>query len=98
MMAAESQSDWTRVDGWSDWQTAYTAPLGWKIKSASPLGASQKSGSIGTHGVRYKNLSQGEVVNRFDIYGDTDGQEAGSYTRVIACFTPLTIQLVEVIP
>src|SRR4030095_3371788 len=27
---------------------------------------SQKSGSIGTHGVRYDSLSQGEVVNRFD--------------------------------
>jgi hypothetical protein len=98
MMAAESQSDWTRVDGWSKWQTAYTAPVGWKIKSASPLGSSEKSGSIGTHGIRYENLSQGEVVNRFDIYGDTDGQEAGSYTRVIARFTPLTIQLVEVTP
>src|SRR5262245_12603224 len=83
MRGRERQPDNTTVDSWTNWQVAYNAPPGWKIVSFSPSGASSRSGSITDHGVLALKLPQGEVVSRFDIFGDRDNEEAGSYTRVI---------------
>ncbi|HYX71857.1 MAG TPA: hypothetical protein VE732_03745 [Nitrososphaera sp.] len=97
MMGAESQSDWTKVEGWGPWQTAYTAPPGWKIKSVRPIGISETTGSTASHSKILAHLSQGEAVNKFEIFGDTEGNDAGIYTRVTAYFTPVTIELEEVV-
>ena len=94
----ERQPDNTTVDSWTDWQVAYNAPLGWKIVSCTPLGGSNRSGSITDHGVLSLKLPQGEVVSRFEIFGDRPDDEAGSYTRVIVFFNPATVVLEELIP
>jgi hypothetical protein len=41
---------------------------------------------------------QGEVVERFEIYADTDDDEAGSYTKVHAYFNEAAVQLEEIVP
>jgi hypothetical protein len=97
MRGRERKPDNTTVDSWTDWQAAYNAPLGWKIVSCTPVGASNRSGSITDHGVLTLKLPQGEVVNRFDIFGDRENTEAGSYTRVIVYFNPVTVVLEELI-
>jgi hypothetical protein len=98
MRGRERQPDNTTVDSWTDWQAAYNAPLGWKIVSCTPVGGSSRSGSITDHGVLSLKLPQGEVVSRFDIFGDRENDEAGSYTRVIVYFNAVTVVLEEVIP
>lgn len=98
MRAREERSDWTTVDSWSDWQIAYQAPAGWAIKSVTPLGQSERAGNITDHRVRSESLSQGEVVNRFDVFGDREGDEAGSHTRVKVYFNPVEVALEEVLP
>lgn len=97
MMGAETQADWTKAEGWSTWQTAYTAPPGWKIKNVRPLGVSEANGSTASHSKITAHLSQGEAVTKFDILGDRDGIDVGIYTSVTAFFTPVTIELEEVV-
>jgi hypothetical protein len=75
MMGAESQSDWTKVEGWGP----------------------ETTGSTASHSKILAHLSQGEAVNKFEIFGDTEGNDAGIYTRVTAYFTPVTIELEEVV-
>jgi hypothetical protein len=98
MHAKEPRDDWTEAMGWSGFTTAYTAPSGWKILSASPLSTSSKSGRITQHGVHTWKLPQGELVTRFDVYGDFDGDEAGTRTRVIATFNSVRVELEELPP
>jgi hypothetical protein len=96
MSATEARPDFTEVDGWSDWNVAYTPPDGWKILSFSPNTKSKRSGRITQQGARVENLSPGELVTRFSINGDHDGNEAGSWTSVIARFNnQVKIQIIE---
>lgn len=96
MTAKEGRPDWTEVNGWSDWNIAYTPPAGWKIVSFKPNTKSERSGAITAHGARVENLSPGELVTRFSILGDRDGSEAGSYTSVTARFNnQARIQIIE---
>jgi hypothetical protein len=98
MHAREPRPDHTTVEGWSRWETAWTAPAGWRIVSVTPLGSSTRAGRITDHSIRKELLPEGEIVNRFEIYGDRDGDEAGSYTRVEAHFNAVTVRLEEVNP
>lgn len=98
MWAKEGEPDYTTAESLGGWQTAYVAPPGWRIKSAQPIGKSAQSLTITTHGAQEIKLPQGEVVNRFEIYGDHDGSDAGSYTRVIAYFNSANVELEEILP
>jgi len=95
MYAAEEEDDYTTVDSWSSWERAYLAPAGWTIESYSPSAVAERSGNITDHNIRVESLPAGELVNRFEIYGDTDDDEAGGYTRVIAYFSPMRVNLIE---
>jgi len=74
------------------WQTAYTAPPGWKIKSVQPLGQCSAHIDIGTHGMIPINKTEGEVVRLFEVWGDRDGDEAGTWTRVVVHFSDVRIE------
>ena len=93
MWAREGGGDRTRVEGWSDWKVAYTAPSGWAVKRATPLGRTDHSLPIARHGQVLAPQPAGEVVGRFAIFGDQGGDEAGSYTRVEARFNPVAVDL-----
>jgi hypothetical protein len=86
------------VYGEGPWQTAYTAPKGWVIKSATPSGQTEHRDAIIGHGERDYNKAAGEVVSRFKVWGDRDGDEAGTWTRVEVHFNAVTVELEEVIP
>lgn len=86
MNAREERPDWTQVEAWSEWNTAYTAPHGWKIISFAPQKKSERKGLINQNGARKENLPSGELVTIFNINGDRDGNEAGTWTGVTATF------------
>jgi hypothetical protein len=96
--AREERPDWTEVNGVSEWKTGYTAPAGWKITSAAPLRSSTLNGSINRNGAVTWNLPQGELVQRFVVFGDQNGDEAGTWTRIQAFFNPITVELEELPP
>jgi hypothetical protein len=98
MWAFEPRPDYTKADGTSAWNTAYEVPAGWKIVSFSPSASSVRNESINSHGMHTYNLPAGELVNRFEVWGDQDDDEAGSYTRVNAVFNPVKVNLEEILP
>lgn len=97
MRAREERSDWTTVDGTSAWETAYTAPMGYKIIGVTPIGNSNSSSNINSWGAHEYKLPAGEVVTRFEVYGDHDGDDAGSYTRVVAYFADVSVKIEEIL-
>ena len=99
MRACEDRPDWTTAESSDDkWQTAYTAPPNWRITAVHPIGKSEKWGLIADHAVHSESLPQGEVVTRFDVYGDRKGDDAGTHTRVKVFFNSATVHLEEIIP
>jgi len=88
----------TEVDSWSEWKNAYVAEYGSVIVSYAPTAASEKSGKIPSQGKWVEELPAGELVDRFEIYGDRDGDEAGSYTRVEAFFNEIQVTTMKVDP
>ncbi len=98
LRAREPRHDWTEAKGWSDWASAYTAPSGWKIVEALPNTASIHTANIITHGRNSFHRPGGEIVSQFDIYGDHEGDEAGTWTRVEVFWRPVQIKLQELKP
>lgn len=97
MRAREERSDWTTVDGTSEWETAYTAPLGYRITTVTPIGSSSSNGNINSKGAHEYKLPAGEAVTRFEVFGDQDGNDAGTYTRVIVYFADVSVGLEEIL-
>lgn len=79
------------------WQTAYTAPQGWKIIHVQPMGRTDASTDIGDHNIRMINRPEGEAVKLFQIWGDTSDDEAGTYTRVQVQFSDVRVKLEKVL-
>jgi len=98
MYAREHDSDYTTVDGWSNWQSLYAAPAGWKILSVRPTAASEVNAQLTGHETPDYGTPAGEVVQNFHVWGDRDGDEAGTYTGVEVTWQDLNITLEEVAP
>jgi hypothetical protein len=98
MRAREERDDWTAAEGWSAWQDAYKAPTGWRIKQAARIGKSQAAVNVNQQGLKRQNLAEAETVYRFDIYGDHDGDDAGTYTHVDATFSDIPLIIEEIAP
>ena len=96
MFARETEDDYTTVESWSEWKTVFFVEPGFQIVSFAPVGPSQQSGRIIDHSVRNEYLPVGELVERFEIFGDTDDDEAGTYTRVIVHFHPMQVTVARV--
>jgi hypothetical protein len=84
-------SDTTWADG-SGTYTVYTAAPGWRITGIDDSGTSRFAG-LAIEG----NLSgtpSGGPVRLFDLFGDTAGQDVGTYTRATVHFNQLWIHLI----
>ena len=98
MYVRESDPDHTSVEGWSEWQTLYDAPAGWKITSVRPTAASVVDAQLTSHETPDYGSPAGEVVQNFHVWGDRDGNEAGTYTGVEVTWQNLNITLEEIAP
>jgi hypothetical protein len=86
------------AEGWSNWARAYTAPFNWRIIDVRPSMNSRQTANITVHGDITYYRPTGEVVTRFIVWGDRDGDEAGTWTKVEVHWTPLNITLEEIAP
>lgn len=102
MHAREVASDNTEVDGWTSWTAAYSAPTGWKIVEVRPGAPSIFSMGVTSNQTDSTPIvasrPTGEVVDRFEIWVDRDGDDAGSYSRMITHWRPLEITIEQVEP
>jgi hypothetical protein len=99
MYALELTGDNTEVQGLSEWVPLYEAPRGWKIIDVTPSSASEVGPiSITSEGVHDLERPGGEVVVRFTVQVDHDGNEAGDWTRVTAVWNKLNIEIEETQP
>jgi hypothetical protein len=98
MYAREERKDWTKVEGWSDWARAYTAPSNWKITQVRPRINSRHTANINEKGRKEYSRPAGEVVSRFEVWGDEVGQEAGTWTHVEVHWRPIEVELHEKAP
>ncbi|QJE95273.1 hypothetical protein [Luteolibacter luteus] len=98
LWAKEQRRDWTEVSGWSDWATAYSSPQGWRIVSYRPNSNSQHRENINSQGKKVYSRPGGEVVSRFEVWGDQGGDEAGTWTKVEAFWRPIDIEIEEELP
>lgn len=95
MDARETQGDWTEVQGYSPWMTAFTVDPGYVIDSVntqtSVFPAAYVDNHNGTTAHPFQlNLGQGGLVRYFSIVGDTDGNDVG-VSSVAAYFNQLTV-------
>lgn len=98
MYAREQKPDNTKVEGWSPWSVAYTAPEGYRIVSVNPNTSSNYSGVVTQQGRFTIDRPAGEIVDRFEVWVDQSGSEAGSFTRVTTHWRPLDITIETVKP
>lgn len=95
LRAHEPRPDFTTAEGWSPWGTAYEAPANWRIESYAPNANAAVTAQINSHGEHGYDRPGGEIVSRFTVYGDGDGDEAGSRTNVQVRWRNVTVHLVE---
>ncbi len=98
MHALEPRPDRTEVSGESGFSTLYTAPANFRILDVRPAVTSNHSANITVHGLVVFSRPAGEVVERFEVQGDRDGDEAGTWTQVEVFWRQLEIQLEEIAP
>lgn len=98
MFARERDPDHTQVSGTSGWSTAYTPPSNWRVVSVNPTTASVATAVATSHDVLTLDRPGGEIVDRFEVYVDRDGDEAGSYTSVIVHWRHVDIVIEQLAP
>ncbi|MCA8958304.1 MAG: hypothetical protein KDC87_19660 [Planctomycetes bacterium] len=94
----EERKDWTEVSGWSPWAKAYEAPGGWSIVEVRPRANSRHTANITSKGRHQYDRPAGEVVARFEVWGDHDGDEAGTWTHVRVSWRPMQVLLKATAP
>lgn len=98
MWAQEVESDYTTVEGMSEWQVAYSAPPGWQIISYRPNANSEHKSNVTVHGELVYPQPGGEVVNRFHVWIDRDDDEAGVWTRMEVEWRPIEVTIQQSVP
>jgi hypothetical protein len=94
----EERDDWTEAAGWSSASRVFDAPQGWRIVDVNPKADARYTGMINAQGGFNYYRPAGEVVSYFAVWGDHDGDEAGTWTRMEAHWRMLTIKLEETVP
>jgi hypothetical protein len=84
-------SDATWADG-SGTDTVYTAAPGWRITGIDAAGTSRFAG-LAIEGTLSGTPNTGPV-RLFDLFGDTDGQDVGTYTRATVHFNQIWVHLI----
>jgi len=91
------QSDFTTVDGWSDWRTVFTAGTGETIEQILTPLAHTHNLFVGRtdegRPVPAPTFPSGELVRQYEVHGDTGGNEAGTYTNVKVYFNAIKYRL-----
>ena len=98
MNAVEKNGDRTRAQGKSKVVLWDKLPANWKILRVLPEKSSKKPYVIRKKGVHVFNQPPGQVVSRFNVYGDQGGDDVGEYTRVEVDWSPITIEIEETGP
>lgn len=94
MRAKETKSDWTLAEGSIDRQV-FVPPPGWRIDSMVGQTVSTHSYRDSNHEKDSFDLGSGGPVKRLVYVGDTDGNDAGTRTRVDVAFNRLALELVQ---
>lgn len=98
MKAREHDDDYTQVESWSPASVIYKAPNGWEIIDFQPSAVSNAEGDITEHGKIDYSRPAGEVISTFQVWGDRDGDEAGTYTHVVADWRELHVTIKQINP
>ncbi|ERN40905.1 hypothetical protein KR51_00025530 [Rubidibacter lacunae KORDI 51-2] len=98
MHAKEERHDWTEVREWSLPAAVYKAPKGWKIVEVRPRANSRHTANITTHDAQSYSRPAGEIVSTFQVWGDRNGDEAGTWTRVRVHWRAIEIDLEQTTP
>lgn len=98
MYAREDGGDHTKVEGYSAWTRAYAPPLGWKVVSYRPNSNPRYERDVTTQGGIEIPCSGGEAAEKFTAYVDHGGNEAGTWTELIAYWRILEVTIEEIEP
>lgn len=95
MRARETKSDWTTAEG-SGVFNIYTAPSNRRIIGIVSDKETSASYIDSGHSEDFFEKGSGELIQRFAFVGDTDGDEAGTRTRVKVTFNRVVVKLKEI--
>ncbi|MCC7205914.1 MAG: hypothetical protein IT323_01320 [Anaerolineae bacterium] len=98
MYAREDRPDHTMVEGTSAWERVYTAPVGWTIVGYRPSASAQQSARVTEHGELQYPRPAGEAIDHFSAFVDRDGDEAGTWTHLIAHWRIIEVTIEETAP
>jgi len=91
MRAIETESDWTMADGWAT-VILYEPPPGWKVIDISPKSDVHHHYIDSNHANDVFWLGSGPI-RRLEYVGDTNGDEAGTMTKVTIDWNQFHIKL-----
>lgn len=94
MDAKETKSDWTEASGTGTFPL-YTPEPGWQIHGLVSPSSTHHEYTDSNHAEDKFNLGSGGPVSRLTYVGDTDGDEAGTRTKVDVAFNTLQIELAQ---
>ncbi|NJO17825.1 MAG: hypothetical protein HC877_19470 [Thioploca sp.] len=92
MRAYEGRHDWTKSEGYSNWEEVYRTEPGWELTRifSPPFETFQYLDETCCH----TDLHWGKnLVELWTILGDTDGSEAGTRTGVSVSFKQVQVEL-----
>jgi hypothetical protein len=91
MRARETESDWTTAEGTKEFPL-YKPDPGWQITGVVESTVTTHSYTDSNHSLDSFDKGSGSAVRRFVFVGDTEGDEAGTRTKVDVAFNQLRIQ------
>jgi hypothetical protein len=95
MRAKETKSDWSTADG-SGIFNIYTAPSKKRIMAIVSDKETNTNYTDSGHSEDFFEKGNGELIKRFAFIGDTDGDDAGTRTRVKVTFNRVVVKLKEI--
>ena len=97
MTAQEGRWDWTTAEGEEDYVIHQNIiEPGWRIRRILSDTSSLASYTDDDHDTDILSLGSNELVNRFEVIGDTKGDEAGTKTSVSVFFNPIRVELEKI--
>ena len=95
MHAIETKKDWTVAMGYKEFDL-YNPEPGWRIDRVVGPATSPCSYIDSNHDTDFFDLGSGGPAKRFAFVGDTDGDEAGTRTKMDVDFNRLQIEETEI--
>lgn len=95
MRAIETKSNWTEATGTKEFDL-YNPEPGWRIDRVVGPATTSYNYTDSNHEIDFFNLGSGGPAKRFAFVGDTDGDEAGTRTKIDVDFNRLQIEETEI--